>query len=171
MITFTVERPELTKNVALSADKTIFAPEEEINVHYSGVTDWLVDHQTWICVADQGAPSSSYRSGYQKPAAGSGTVTLKAPYQGELYVGGHWATDKDRETYKMRYDGEKGIYYTRLLLKQGYYSYNYTTPTGGTPDSEGSFYQTENRYQALVYYKGATDRTWRLTGYRAVEFR
>lgn len=97
--------------------------------------------------------------------------TLKAPYQGELYVGGHWATDKDRETYKMRYDGEKGIYYTRLLLKQGYYSYNYTTPTGGTPDSEGSFYQTENRYQALVYYKGATDRTWRLTGYRAVEFR
>ena len=97
--------------------------------------------------------------------------TLKAPYQGELYVGGHWATDKDRETYKMRYDGEKGIYYTRLLLKQGYYSYNYTTPTGGTPDSVGNFYQTENRYQALVYYKGATDRTWRLTGYRAVEFR
>lgn len=97
--------------------------------------------------------------------------SLRAPYQGELYIGGHWATDKDPETYKMRYDGAKGIYFTRLLLKQGYYSYHYTTPTGGTPDSEGSFYQTENRYQALVYYKGAMDRTWRLTGYRALEFR
>ena len=97
--------------------------------------------------------------------------SLRAPYQGELYIGGHWATDKDPETYKMRYDGAKGIYITRLLLKQGYYSYHYTTPTGGTPDSEGSFYQTENRYQALVYYKGAMDRTWRLTGYRALEFR
>ena len=97
--------------------------------------------------------------------------TLKAPYQGELYIGGHWATDKDQETYKMRYDGAKGIYYTQLLLKQGYYSYNYMTATGGIPPSEGSFYETENRYQALVYYKGVMDRTWRLVAYRALEFR
>ena len=45
------------------------------------------------------------------------------------------------------------------------------TPTGGIPDSEGSFYQTENRYQALVYYKGPMDRTWRLVAYRALDFR
>ena len=44
-------------------------------------------------------------------------------------------------------------------------------PNGGIPASEGSFYQTENRYQALAYFKGASDRTWRLVAYRALEFR
>jgi hypothetical protein len=36
---------------------------------------------------------------------------------------------------------------------------------------EGSFYQTENRYQALVYYKGIGQRTWRLVGFQQVTFR
>ena len=71
----------------------------------------------------------------------------------------------------MRYSGEKGVYYTQLMQKQGYYSYQYLTANGNNPPSEGSFYQTENRYQALVYYKGIGERTWRLVGYRGVEFR
>jgi hypothetical protein len=36
---------------------------------------------------------------------------------------------------------------------------------------EGSFYQTENRYQAFVYYKGVSERTWRLAGYQQVTIR
>jgi hypothetical protein len=36
---------------------------------------------------------------------------------------------------------------------------------------EGSFYQTENRYQVFVYYKGTTDRAWQLTGFEDVMFR
>ena len=80
IIRFTVERPELTKNVSLSVPKTVYAPEEPIVVSYSGVTQWLVDHSAWICVADKGAPSYSYKSGYQEPGVGSGTVTLNAPF-------------------------------------------------------------------------------------------
>ena len=34
--------------------------------------------------------------------------------------------------------------------------------------SEGNFFQTENRYQAMVYYKGTGERTWRLVGYQQV---
>lgn len=97
--------------------------------------------------------------------------TLQTPYQGDICLDGHWTTDSDEENYRMQYDGEKGIYYGRQLLKQGYYSYRYKTPSGGIPPSEGSFYQTENRYQALVYYQGTADRTWRLVGYRAIELR
>ena len=96
---------------------------------------------------------------------------LQAPYQGELYIDGQWATDAERENYKMQYDGEHRCYYTALLQKQGYYSYQYLTPNGGIPPSEGSFFQTENRYQALVYYKGTGARTWRLVGYRGILFR
>ena len=95
---------------------------------------------------------------------------LVSPYQGELYLNGHWATDNDRENYKMRYDGAKGIYYTQLVQKQGYYSYQYITPDGGNPQSEGSFYQTQNQYQALVYYQGIGERTWRLVAFRGVDF-
>ena len=96
---------------------------------------------------------------------------LQSPWQGDLYIDAHWTTDYDREHYKMRYEGEKGVYYTQLMQKQGYYSYQYLTADGHIPPSEGSFYQTENRYQALVYYKGIGERTWRLVGYRGVEFR
>ena len=31
--------------------------------------------------------------------------------------------------------------------------------------SEGNFYQTENTYQALIYFKANGDRTDRLVGY------
>ena len=96
---------------------------------------------------------------------------LQAPYQGELYIDGHWTTDAERDNYKMRYDGARNCYYTAILQKQGYYSYQYIMPNGGIPLSEGSFFQTENRYQALVYYKGTGARTWRLVGYRGILFR
>ena len=96
---------------------------------------------------------------------------LQAPYQGELYIDGQWTTDAERDNYKMQYDSEHSCYYTALLQKQGYYSYQYLTQNGGIPPSEGSFFQTENRYQALVYYKGIGARTWRLVGYRSILFR
>ena len=80
IIRFTVERPELTKNVTVSVPKTVYAPEDPIVVTYSGVSRWLVDHDAWICVADKDAPSYSYKGGYQEPGIGSGTVTLYAPF-------------------------------------------------------------------------------------------
>jgi hypothetical protein len=36
---------------------------------------------------------------------------------------------------------------------------------------EGSFYQTENRYEALVYYRATGGRSWRLVGYQEITFR
>lgn len=125
-----------------------------------------VDADGAFCIRNSERSESDYTCEYVWV-----NITLKAPYQGQLYIGGHWATDKDDETYKMQYDGEHGIYYTRLLLKQGYYSYHFMTPNGAIPASEGNFYQTENRYQAMAYYKSAIDRTWRLVAYRALEFR
>ena len=80
IIRFSVERPELTKDVKLSVPKTVFAPEEPIVVSYSGVTQWLDDHSAWICVSDINAPATNYKSGWKEPEAGSGSVILTAPY-------------------------------------------------------------------------------------------
>ncbi len=96
---------------------------------------------------------------------------LKAPYEGPLLIDGHWTTDSDGGRYLMDYDEADGTYRSTLMLKQGYYSYRLLTADGGTPQSEGSYYQTQNRYQALVYYKEPGGRTWRLVGYRALDFR
>lgn len=96
---------------------------------------------------------------------------LQAPYQGDIFIDGHWTTDADKNHYRMTYDEEHSAYHTKIMQKQGYYSYRYVMTDGSIPPSEGSFYETENRYQAMLYYKESGGRTWRLVGYRALEFR
>ena len=83
-------------------------------------------------------------------------------------IDGHWTTEKP-ETYLMDYDEEQGLYTASILQKLGYYSYQYLwQKDDGTRlplPSEGNFFETENRYQILVYFKGTGERTWRLTAY------
>lgn len=95
---------------------------------------------------------------------------LKSPYppQGTIIIDGRWTTE-DPDTYVMEYDTDKQLYTARILQKQGYYSYQYLLITDdGRPHplpSEGNFFETENHYQVLVYYKGTGERTWRLVAY------
>lgn len=95
--------------------------------------------------------------------------TLQTPYCGELFINGHWTDYHNRERYRMQYDSANKLYHAALLQKQGYYSYQLLTEDGKIPASEGSFYETENRYQALVYYRSNGARTWRLVGFRGVK--
>jgi len=125
-----------------------------------------VDADGAFCIRNSDRTESDYTCDYVWV-----NYSLQAPYQGDIYLSGHWTNDVNRETYKMEYDAEQQLYHHTLLQKQGYYSYQFVTPTGGIPPSEGSFFQTENRYQVLVYYKESGGRTWRLVGYRAIELR
>ena len=125
-----------------------------------------IDADGAFCIRNSDRSESDYTCDYVYV-----NYTLESPYQGVIYIDGHWTTSADREQYRMQYDGARNIYYARLLQKQGYYSYQYLTDKGDIPPSEGCFFQTENRYQALVYYKELGARTWRLVGYRAVEYR
>ena len=101
---------------------------------------------------------------------------LKAPElkEGQIVIDGRWTTEEP-ETYVMTYDPEQRLYTAKILQKQGYYSYQYLWVTAdGEPrplPSEGNFFQTENRYQAFVYYKGTGERTWRLTSYDQITLR
>lgn len=90
--------------------------------------------------------------------------TLQSPWLGEVFIDGLWTDRADRSAYRMQYDGEQECYYTQLLLKQGYYSYRFATTEGQAAPQEGSYYQTSNTYQALVYYRSPSDRSWRLVG-------
>ena len=89
---------------------------------------------------------------------------------GNPRVTGRWASDINLGTYSMEphsgnYRAPQHFYTASILLKQGYYNYQYRNAEGKLHPTEGSFYQTENRYQGLIYYKGTNDRTWRLTAF------
>lgn len=91
-----------------------------------------------------------------------------------VFIDGKWTTE-DADNYVMTYDERDHSYNATILQKLGYYNYqlllrNSEGATQILPE-EGSFYQTENRYQAFVYYKGINDRTWRIVGYKEVLFK
>ena len=90
---------------------------------------------------------------------------LRVPRQGPIYISGRWTTATGADDYMLYYDPVNELYTASILQKQGYYNYQYTTADGQQLASEGNYYQTENQYQALVYYKGTTDRTWRLSAF------
>ena len=99
--------------------------------------------------------------------------TLRSPrLEGDVFVNGVWTNDQLAAPYKMQYDEGAQCYRLSLLLKQGYYSYQYVWQQSSgqiaTVPSEGSFYQTENRYQALVYYRKLGERTDRLVGFAEI---
>lgn len=68
---------------------------------------------------------------------------------------------------QMAYDEVSGMYNGEMILKQGYYDYQYYIK-GDTLRSnyfEGDHFQTENEYEILVYYKPPTNRSELLIGY------
>ena len=90
---------------------------------------------------------------------------LRVPHQGPIFISGRFATATGGDDYMLYYDPVNQLYTASILQKQGYYNYQYTTAHGQQLPSEGNYYQTKNQYQALIYYKGTTDRTWRLSAF------
>ncbi len=102
---------------------------------------------------------------------------LKCPYEvnGDVYLNGQWTYGRFLPEYKMEYDLAEKCYKATVMQKQGYYSYQFVMlDKSGTPQimpTEGSYYQTENKYQVLVYYKGRGERADRLVAYKQVQIK
>lgn len=91
---------------------------------------------------------------------------------GEVYLNGDWTNDQFTPKYQMTYNDSDHSYQATVLLKQGFYSYQYLVKDGEkvtTVNTEGNFYQTKNKYDALVYYRGTGDRTDRLVGWASTK--
>ena len=84
---------------------------------------------------------------------------------GDVYVSGWWSGQTFNPDCKMEYDDINQEYHAAILLKQGYYSYEFVQQDGLTARTMGSFYETENEYQVLVYYRGQGARYDRLAAY------
>lgn len=86
-----------------------------------------------------------------------------------IYVGGMFNNYNLTPEYKMDYNPKKGIYEKAILIKQGFTNFKYIIADDkGVIDDEnaidGNFYQTENDYTILVYYKESIGRYDRVIG-------
>jgi hypothetical protein len=91
----------------------------------------------------------------------------------EVFIGGELANWEYGKHNKMEFNPETGAYERILMLKQGYYNYEYvvrTKSTGALDNTyfEGSYYQTENDYLIFVYHRSPSGRYDKLVGYQKI---
>ena len=84
---------------------------------------------------------------------------------GDVYVAGQWTGQTFNPDCRMEYDDINQAYHAAVLLKQGYYSYEFIQQDGLAARAMGNFFETENEYQVLVYYRGQGARYDRLAAY------
>jgi len=96
--------------------------------------------------------------------------TVAPGTNGDVYVVGRFNNYMLTEENKLSYIASKKKYYANLYLKQGLYDYQYVwkdNTTGNIDNTvlEGSFFETENNYQAFVYFRRPGSRWDELIGY------
>ncbi len=92
---------------------------------------------------------------------------------GKFYVFGalsDWNTNKNNEMY---YDYSEQSYKLRMLLKQGFYNYQYVFVSDEDKKlnfsfTEGNHYETENNYVIYVYYRSQGNEYDELIAYRII---
>lgn len=97
--------------------------------------------------------------------------TLSAPTffgDSDIYINGMFNNYSFSPENKMDYNATKGIYQKAIMVKQGFTNYQYVLAKNGKIDNEkaidGNFYQTENNYTILVYYREMNQRFDRIIG-------
>jgi hypothetical protein len=95
-----------------------------------------------------------------------------------VYLFGELTGNVANEASKMIYDSKNGVYQKMLLLKQVYYSYTYVTKDErnrlAKPDfsfTEGNYWETENDYTILFYYRSFSGRYDELIGISSINSR
>jgi hypothetical protein len=91
-------------------------------------------------------------------------------YEGkDLFLFGQLTDYRPSAQSLMRYNSDSGYYSGQLYLKQGFYNYAYALADKKNPAAsfdllEGNYWETENSYTVLVYYRGFTDQSDQLIG-------
>ncbi|WP_163718060.1 type IX secretion system plug protein [Mangrovibacterium lignilyticum] len=100
------------------------------------------------------------------------TLAVPVPLVGgSVHVFGALTDRATNASNEMTWNAETKEYELALLLKQGYYNYQYVYVPEGERKAEesvleGSFYETENDYQIFVYYKRQSGRYDQLVGFQ-----
>jgi hypothetical protein len=96
----------------------------------------------------------------------------RVPYANkDIFLFGELTNYNLDDSAKMTFNNDKGMYEKTLFLKQGYYNYSYMTIDQNdkkrTPSfevTEGNYWETENMYTILVYFRALAGRADELIG-------
>lgn len=97
------------------------------------------------------------------------SLLANEPFLGKTpYIYGNYNNYAISKENEMTYNADRNVYEGFLLLKQGFYNYKYVlVDRKGNIDEGaigGNFYQTENNYKVLVYFRDLGSRFDRLVG-------
>ena len=98
------------------------------------------------------------------------------PYRNkDIYLFGQLTNYAFTDSTKMVFNPEKGVYQTHLFLKQGYYDYTFIAADknniANRQELDGNYFEAENVYTILVYYKSFTGRSDELIGAATINSR
>ena len=84
----------------------------------------------------------------------------------KVYLVGGFTNFLKSPRWEMKFDEAQQAYTNAAFLKQGYYNYTYEAVDndGNITEFEGNYWETENVYTILIYYKSFTDRWDQLIG-------
>jgi hypothetical protein len=93
----------------------------------------------------------------------------------DIYLAGGFTNFELNDKWKMTFNLATGQYEVNAFLKQGYYNYTYFAVNKSNPtrvaEMEGNYWETENAYTILIYYKSFTDRNDQLIGVTTINSR
>lgn len=86
------------------------------------------------------------------------TLQTESPFlEKDVHIYGAFNNFTIDDKNKMEFDFSDNTYKGKILLKQGFYNYKYVTVNKfnevNTTEINGSFFQTENEYKVIVYFK------------------
>jgi Domain of unknown function (DUF5103) len=99
------------------------------------------------------------------------SLPLNKRIEGKVYIQGLFANNPFSSETEMIYDSARSEYSQQLLLKQGWYNYQYVVKNKHNSPSllEGNHFETENSYEVLVYYKSLQPQADLLVGYLLID--
>jgi hypothetical protein len=100
----------------------------------------------------------------------------QAPYANrDIFLFGGLTNYNLDDSAKMTFNNEKRVYEKTLFLKQGYYNYSYVTIDQNDKKrmpsfefTEGNYWETENMYTVLVYFRALAGRADELIGITSI---
>lgn len=139
---------------------------------------FYVDYNGWMEVGSSEATYKWYQSDYANVLFTYIPDYKEALSTKDVYLVGEFTQNKFDETSKLTYNPQKGFYEKSLFLKQGFYSYKYTSKdkiyteiASSEALTEGNYWETENDYTIFVYYHSYSGRHDELIGIASLNSR
>ncbi len=162
-------RSRFVKKITENTDETIVTlTADKVRDQFNFVTDPDADGNYTIYNNDR--PDGNISSEYAWV-----DFTLQSPEftENKVYLFGAFTDWQCKEDFLMKYDLASSSYLGSAFLKQGYYNYTYAVmDRQGRYDLstvDGDWYETENEYQFMIYYRPFGSRYDQLISYKTLK--